>query len=157
MDHPNQAAELQEVYKQNNLTVDLTTPQYSPNPHSFSTIENVLTSTLETHAKEEALTKAKERWKAVQMNKLSTKVGLMFASKPVVQLIANPFIGPLTNRYFISKKINYLDIHVRNKLAKNVFNTFNRIGYSIPMFAGFIIMFISTISTCFFTSLFVLT
>jgi len=35
----------------------------------------------------------------------------------VVQLIANPFVGPLTNR----------------------------IGYSIPMFAGFVIMFVSTI------------
>lgn len=60
----------------------------------------------------------KEKWKSIQMNKLSTKVGLLFASKPVVQLMANPFIGPLTNR----------------------------IGYSIPMFIGFIIMFVSTIS-----------
>lgn len=39
-----------------------------------------------------------ENWKKVQMNKLNTKVGLMFASKPVVQLIVNPFIGPLTNK-----------------------------------------------------------
>merc|ERR1712079_774676 len=45
------------------------------------------------------------------------EVGVMFASKAVVQLIANPFVGPLTNR----------------------------IGYSIPMFAGFVIMFVSTI------------
>merc|ERR550519_199965 len=41
----------------------------------------------------------------------------MFASKAVVQLITNPFIGPLTNR----------------------------IGYSIPMFMGFVIMFFSTL------------
>jgi MFS transporter, DHA1 family, solute carrier family 18 (vesicular amine transporter), member 1/2 len=59
-----------------------------------------------------------DKWKKVQMNKLNTKVGLMFASKPIVQLIANPFIGPLTNR----------------------------IGYSIPMFIGFAVMFISTLS-----------
>ena len=39
-----------------------------------------------------------EIWKKVQMNRLNTKVGLMFASKPVVQLIVNHFIGPLTNR-----------------------------------------------------------
>ena len=26
-------------------------------------------------------------------------VGLMFASKAIMQLIANPFVGPLTNRY----------------------------------------------------------
>ena len=29
----------------------------------------------------------------------NVKVGLMFASKAIVQLITNPFIGPLTNRY----------------------------------------------------------
>ncbi|XP_020667983.3 chromaffin granule amine transporter [Pogona vitticeps] len=44
-------------------------------------------------------------------------VGLLFASKPLMQLIANPFVGPLTNR----------------------------IGYGIPMFLGFVIMFLSTI------------
>ena len=27
------------------------------------------------------------------------EVGVMFASKAVVQLITNPFVGPLTNRY----------------------------------------------------------
>lgn len=45
-------------------------------------------------------------------------VGMMFASKAVVQLMVNPIVGPLTHR----------------------------IGYSIPMFTGFFIMFISTIS-----------
>ena len=49
--------------------------------------------------KEDRKKKELQRWKAVQMNKLNAKVGLMFASKPIVQLIANPFIGPLTNRY----------------------------------------------------------
>ncbi|CAF3373243.1 unnamed protein product [Rotaria sp. Silwood1] len=44
-------------------------------------------------------------------------VGIMFASKAFVQLLTNPFVGPLTNR----------------------------VGYSIPMFSGFIIMFISTL------------
>ncbi|KTG42846.1 hypothetical protein cypCar_00005848 [Cyprinus carpio] len=48
----------------------------------------------------------------------NVKVGLLFASKATVQLITNPFIGPLTNR----------------------------IGYQIPMFAGFCIMFVSTLS-----------
>ncbi|CAH8607824.1 unnamed protein product [Heterobilharzia americana] len=46
----------------------------------------------------------------------SNEIGLMFAIKPIVQLICNPFIGPITNR----------------------------IGYSIPMFTGLIIMFVST-------------
>ncbi|KAL5022481.1 hypothetical protein ScPMuIL_001636 [Solemya velum] len=47
----------------------------------------------------------------------NVRVGLMFASKAIVQLLANPFIGPLTNR----------------------------IGYSIPMFTGFFVMMVSTI------------
>uniref|UniRef100_A0A8D0MBU5 Solute carrier family 18 member A2 n=1 Tax=Sus scrofa TaxID=9823 RepID=A0A8D0MBU5_PIG len=46
----------------------------------------------------------------------NVQVGLLFASKATVQLLTNPFIGLLTNR----------------------------IGYPIPMFAGFCIMFIST-------------
>ncbi|KAJ8250605.1 hypothetical protein COCON_G00225270 [Conger conger] len=51
----------------------------------------------------------------------NVKVGLLFASKATVQLITNPFIGPLTNR----------------------------IGYQIPMFAGFCIMFLSTLMFAF--------
>ncbi|KAK9874979.1 hypothetical protein WA026_005795 [Henosepilachna vigintioctopunctata] len=47
----------------------------------------------------------------------TNQVGIMFASKAFVQLLANPFVGPLTHK----------------------------IGYSIPMFTGFIIMFLSTI------------
>ncbi|CAI4232133.1 unnamed protein product [Auanema sp. JU1783] len=44
-------------------------------------------------------------------------VGLMFGSKALVQLLVNPWVGPLTNR----------------------------IGYSVPMFVGFVIMFLSTL------------
>uniref|UniRef100_A0A8D1SSA0 Major facilitator superfamily (MFS) profile domain-containing protein n=1 Tax=Sus scrofa TaxID=9823 RepID=A0A8D1SSA0_PIG len=51
----------------------------------------------------------------------NVQVGLLFASKATVQLLTNPFIGLLTNR----------------------------IGYPIPMFAGFCIMFISTIMFAF--------
>ncbi|XP_058050691.1 chromaffin granule amine transporter [Ahaetulla prasina] len=47
----------------------------------------------------------------------NVRVGLIFASKALMQLIANPFVGPLTNR----------------------------IGYHIPMFFGFVIMFVSTL------------
>ncbi|KAJ0169786.1 hypothetical protein K1T71_014392 [Dendrolimus kikuchii] len=47
----------------------------------------------------------------------SLDVGIMLASKAVVQLLTNPFIGPLTHR----------------------------IGYSVPMFVGFVIMFISSL------------
>ncbi|XP_016429595.1 chromaffin granule amine transporter-like [Sinocyclocheilus rhinocerous] len=51
----------------------------------------------------------------------NVRVGLLFASKALVQLMVNPFMGPLTNR----------------------------IGYHIPMFAGFVIMFVSTIMFAF--------
>ncbi|CAL8248011.1 unnamed protein product [Merluccius merluccius] len=54
---------------------------------------------------------------SVFLEEENVRVGLLFASKAVVQLLVNPFIGPMTNR----------------------------IGYHIPMFAGFIIMFVSTI------------
>uniref|UniRef100_A0A336LQF8 CSON011074 protein n=1 Tax=Culicoides sonorensis TaxID=179676 RepID=A0A336LQF8_CULSO len=47
----------------------------------------------------------------------TVEVGIMFASKAFVQLLANPIVGPLTNK----------------------------IGYSIPMFCGFVVMFFSTI------------
>uniref|UniRef100_A0ACB8EYG7 Uncharacterized protein n=1 Tax=Sphaerodactylus townsendi TaxID=933632 RepID=A0ACB8EYG7_9SAUR len=51
------------------------------------------------------------------MTKENMRVGLLFASKALMQLVANPFVGPLTNR----------------------------IGYHIPMFLGFVIMFLSTL------------
>ncbi|KAG8517423.1 Synaptic vesicular amine transporter [Galemys pyrenaicus] len=54
----------------------------------------------------------------------NVQVGLLFASKATVQLLTNPFIGLLTNR----------------------------IGYPIPMFAGFCIMFVSTVMFAFSSS-----
>ncbi|XP_004442383.1 PREDICTED: chromaffin granule amine transporter [Ceratotherium simum simum] len=57
-------------------------------------------------------------------------VGVLFASKALMQLLVNPFVGPLTNR----------------------------IGYHVPMFAGFVIMFLSTVMFAFsgtYTLLFV--
>ncbi|KAI1230056.1 Chromaffin granule amine transporter, partial [Lamprotornis superbus] len=55
----------------------------------------------------------------------NTRVGLLFASKALVQLLVNPWVGVLTNR----------------------------IGYHIPMFLGFTIMFLSTVSS--YTLLFI--
>ncbi|NXH44155.1 VMAT1 protein, partial [Dicaeum eximium] len=51
----------------------------------------------------------------------NTRVGLLFASKALVQLLVNPWVGLLTNR----------------------------IGYHIPMFLGFTIMFLSTVMFAF--------
>ncbi|XP_070211475.1 synaptic vesicular amine transporter-like [Littorina saxatilis] len=54
---------------------------------------------------------------AAEMASEDVRVGVLFASKAVVQLLANPFVGPLTSR----------------------------IGYTIPMFTGFCVMMVSTI------------
>ncbi|NWU98469.1 VMAT1 protein, partial [Upupa epops] len=62
--------------------------------------------------------------------KENIRVGLLFASKALVQLVVNPSVGLLTNR----------------------------IGYHIPMFTGFTIMFLSTVMFAFsgtYTLLFV--
>lgn len=69
-------------------------------------------------------------------------VGLMFGSKALVQLLVNPWIGPLTNRWAFNGSIG-------NKV---VF----RIGYTMPMFGGFVIMFCSTILFAFGDSYFTL-
>ncbi|KFQ22571.1 Synaptic vesicular amine transporter, partial [Merops nubicus] len=53
--------------------------------------------------------------------KENVRVGLLFASKALVQLVVNPSVGLLTNR----------------------------IGYHIPMFIGFTIMFLSTVMFAF--------
>ncbi|XP_062476967.1 chromaffin granule amine transporter isoform X3 [Pezoporus occidentalis] len=53
--------------------------------------------------------------------KENTRVGLLFASKALVQLMVNPAVGLLTNR----------------------------IGYHIPMFIGFVTMFLSTVMFAF--------
>lgn len=36
-------------------------------------------------------------------------VGIMFASKAFVQLLANPIVGPLTHKYIYSVSIKMLD------------------------------------------------
>lgn len=70
-----------------------------------------------------------QSWKKHQeLVKENVEVGIMFASKAIVQLITNPFVVPFTNR----------------------------VGYSIPMFCGFIIMFFSTIIFAFSRSYMVL-
>ncbi|XP_037077178.1 LOW QUALITY PROTEIN: synaptic vesicular amine transporter-like [Pollicipes pollicipes] len=65
----------------------------------------------------ETTTLSEEQIKHKELVEENVEVGVMFASKAAVQLVTNPFVGPLTNR----------------------------IGYSIPMFAGFVIMFLSTL------------
>ena len=51
-----------------------------------------------TEATEEQLTERRRRDRHKDIVNENVAVGLMFASKAIVQLITNPFIGPLTNR-----------------------------------------------------------
>jgi hypothetical protein len=39
-----------------------------------------------------------KKWKINEMNELNTKIGLLFASGPFMQLISAPFIGYLTQK-----------------------------------------------------------
>lgn len=103
-------------------TIPTTTVTYPPCPceiynqsvnYSSTTVssnENYNYSTLSPEDEE-------KRLRHKDLVQETVQVGIMFASKAFVQLLANPFVGPLTHR----------------------------IGYSIPMFAGFVIMFLSTI------------
>ncbi|CAF0788449.1 unnamed protein product [Rotaria sordida] len=63
-------------------------------------------------------TEIENKQRTISLERENRWIGVMFASKAFVQLIVNPFVGPLTNR----------------------------IGYSIPMFSGFVIMFVSTLT-----------
>ncbi|XP_065312652.1 synaptic vesicular amine transporter-like isoform X5 [Gordionus sp. m RMFG-2023] len=67
-------------------------------------------------------------YRHVTLVEQNVKVGIMFASKAVVQLITNPFVGSLTQR----------------------------IGYEFPMFCGFLIMFLSTLTFAYGKSFYLL-
>lgn len=100
-------------HKNDHLTtkaVTTTTEKYWTNNTDIEEMYNTTTSLPTT-------TLTLEQRKHKELVEENFEVGVMFASKAFVQLLANPFVGPLTNR----------------------------IGYSIPMFAGFFIMFVSTI------------
>nr|AVK72315.1 synaptic vesicular amine transporter [Isodiametra pulchra] len=58
---------------------------------------------------------------ADELNKENIRVGLLFASKALVQLVTNPFVGILTNK----------------------------VGFSLPMFVGFVILILSTVMFAF--------
>ncbi|XP_043465035.1 synaptic vesicular amine transporter isoform X2 [Leptopilina heterotoma] len=79
---------------------------YKPTP--FTEISTINVTSIEEREKVERHRELVEE---------TVAVGIMFASKAFVQLLANPIVGPLTHK----------------------------IGYDIPMFTGFIIMFLSTL------------
>eukprot|EP00064_Thunnus_orientalis_P024257 superscaffoldBa00010151_g24539 len=101
-----------------NSTFRLQESRTAPTPDTESTDQTGLTTELQINQTTDA-TESSCLQDSLFLEDENVRVGLLFASKALVQLMVNPFVGPLTNR----------------------------IGYHIPMFAGFIIMFVSTIST----------
>ncbi|GBN14437.1 hypothetical protein AVEN_79160-1 [Araneus ventricosus] len=75
------------------------------NPPRETTTEQVVeteppTTTLSTEMKE---------LRHHELIEENVEVGIMFASKPIVQAITNPFIGPLTNRWVSLKSQFHVD------------------------------------------------
>ncbi|KAF2884537.1 hypothetical protein ILUMI_21630 [Ignelater luminosus] len=95
-----------------------TTTPYPPcEPRQEITDDNLSTTISPTDYLDNLTTVNPESQRHKDLVQETVAVGIMFASKAFVQLLTNPFVGPLTHK----------------------------IGYTIPMFAGFIIMFLSTI------------
>ncbi|OXA47615.1 Synaptic vesicular amine transporter [Folsomia candida] len=82
----------------------------------LSTTETPFVTSIPANMDAAMTTKAPRRLKHDELVDETYEIGFMLASKVVVQLLANPFVGPLTNR----------------------------IGYSIPMFTGLVIIFVSS-------------
>ncbi|XP_073998410.1 vesicular monoamine transporter isoform X2 [Rhodnius prolixus] len=109
IDHPNE-------HLSNSLDENVPAPTPTPSITTTQSADFDYNNTYNyTYGNVTELTKDERRHK--DLVEETVAVGMLFASKAFVQLLANPFVGPLTHK----------------------------IGYSIPMLAGFIIMFISTI------------
>ncbi|XP_029296449.1 chromaffin granule amine transporter [Cottoperca gobio] len=104
----------------NNSTFSLQEIRTKPNPDTEPTEQSSQPTDRQTNETINA-TESSCLQDSAFLEQENVRVGLLFASKALVQLLINPFVGPLTNR----------------------------IGYHIPMFAGFIIMFVSTIMFAF--------
>ncbi|RWS29201.1 synaptic vesicular amine transporter-like protein [Leptotrombidium deliense] len=86
------------------------------------------------------------------------EVGVLFASKPIVQAIANPFIGMLTNSVIDTFQCMQSSHNIWSIFLLFTYNRFlidysnatlfclSRIGFTIPMFSGFVILFLSTLT-----------
>lgn len=62
-------------------------------------LSSVMQESTTAPATEAAISKQEEqKIKEKELREESTEVGILFASKPVIQAITNPFIGPLTNK-----------------------------------------------------------
>lgn len=103
-----------------NSSISSGDPEHHRNPHSQGTNDKI-----QGPPKNETCTREKS-----VLEDENVQVGLLFASKAILQLLVNPLVGLITNR----------------------------VGYDTPLFCGFVIMFLSTIMFAFsgtYTLLFV--
>lgn len=86
--------------KQENEDSNSTTPNKPPAGDSLKLQNNPETTSEETTSEDFTTTLSPEmkELKHRELVNENVEVGVMFASKPIVQAITNPFIGPLTNR-----------------------------------------------------------
>ncbi|KAI8427138.1 hypothetical protein MSG28_014759 [Choristoneura fumiferana] len=94
------------------MSLDITT---TPAPYCPCLEKNMTALAIDNATQVNVTAQKEERHKELVQE--TVEVGVMFASKAIVQLLTNPFVGPLTHK----------------------------IGYSVPMFTGFILMFLSTL------------
>ncbi|XP_058791139.1 synaptic vesicular amine transporter [Phymastichus coffea] len=92
-------------------------PSNNSNSKALELIVSTATSVETSTANQTAVKIKEDKQMHQELIEETVAVGVMFASKAFVQLLANPIVGPLTHK----------------------------IGYSIPMFTGFLIMFLSTL------------
>lgn len=86
--------------KQENEDSNSISPNKPPTGESLKMQNNPQTTSEETTS-EDLTTTLSPEMKELKHRELineNVEVGMMFASKPIVQAITNPFIGPLTNR-----------------------------------------------------------
>ncbi|KAK7899572.1 hypothetical protein WMY93_020425 [Mugilogobius chulae] len=91
------------------------------------------------------------------MKQENFKVGALLASKVVVQLLVNPIVGPLTNREREREREREGKVREgrrkrekeRERKKEREGRVRERIGFNIPMFVGFLIMFASTLMFAF--------
>ncbi|XP_067003907.2 synaptic vesicular amine transporter isoform X2 [Anabrus simplex] len=116
--HPNET-KLSDALQATTTTTTTTTPAtLSPDHTGMEFLVDFTTPyDVDNFTTTESIQSIQDKKRHKDLIEETVAVGVMFASKAFVQLLANPFVGPMTHK----------------------------IGYSIPMFTGFIIMFLSTL------------
>ncbi|KAM4037888.1 chromaffin granule amine transporter [Anomaloglossus baeobatrachus] len=107
----------EEQRKENTSVVLLSSPSNSSFDPIYSLYDNTRISTGVVNKTQEAPKNVSCNKEGSILQEENVQVGLLFASKAILQLLVNPIVGVITSR----------------------------VGYDMPMFCGFIILFLSTL------------